>query len=203
MHLRLPWRSVGSRLAAVMGVSCLFGVVPARASATEATTQPQEAAPIRDYVNLRAGVSTGSSRLEMCLEISPLAALSVEACGTGSEFLAHARSPELAHYRAKYTLTQWKTEVGWLQPRVGLGFTELQVDEDDPGFQFFGVGPRGAETAGPEASLGIRGLYPLGSYFELVGELSFSMAWLKYAPQLATPQPRLQPAVSFTLGAGF
>jgi hypothetical protein len=60
------------------------------ASATEATSQTQEAAPVRDYVNLRAGVSTGSRRLEMCLEISPLAPLSVEACGTGSEFLAHA-----------------------------------------------------------------------------------------------------------------
>jgi hypothetical protein len=198
MRMRLPWRNVGSRLAAVIGVSCLFGAVPTRASETEA-----EAAPVRDYVNLRAGVSTGSKRLEMCLEVSPLAALSVEACGTGSEFLASARSPELAHYRAKYTLTQWLTDVGWIQPRVGLGFTELQVDEDDPGFQFFGVGPRGAETAGPEASLGLRGLYPLGSYFELVGELSFSMAWLKYAPQLATPQPRFQPAVSFTLGGGF
>jgi hypothetical protein len=203
MHMHLLWRIGASRLAAVIGMSCLLGSVPARASGTEAPSQTAEAVPVRDYVNLRAGVSTGSRRLEMCLEISPLAVFSVEACGTGSEFLAHARSPELAHYRAKYTLTQWKTEVGWLQPRVGLGFTELQVDEDDPGFQFFGVGPRGAETAGPEASLGIRGLYPLGSYFELVGELSFSMAWLKYAPQLVSPQSRLQPAVSFTLGAGF
>lgn len=200
--MRLPYRIVGARLAGLT-VACWLGASPAWASETEVTAQAEGLAPVRDYVNLRLGASSGSKRLEMCLELSPLEALSVEACGTGSEILHHENSPELAHFRAKYTLTQWKTEVGWLQPRLGLGFTELQVGADDAGFKFFGVGPRGVETAGPEASLGIRGLYPLGSYFDLVGELSFSMAWLKYAPQLATPQSQLQPAVSFTLGGGF
>lgn len=200
--MRLPWRSVGSRLAVVVGVPCLLGAMPAWASETEVTAQAEEA-PTRDYVNLRLGASTGSKRLEMCLELSPLEAFSMEACGTGSEILHHENAPELAHFRAKYTLTQWKTEIGWLQPRVGVGFTELQVGADDPGFQFFGVGSRAVETAGPEASLGIRGLYPLGSHFDLVGELSLSMAWLRYAPQLTMPQSQFQPAVSFTLGAGF
>ncbi|RYZ43618.1 MAG: hypothetical protein EOO71_02650 [Myxococcaceae bacterium] len=154
-------------------------------------------------MNLRLGASSGSKRLEMCLELSPLEVFSLEACGTGSEILHHENSPEMAHFRAKYTLTQWKTELGWLQPRFGLGFTELQVGADDAGFKFLGVGPRGVETAGPEASLGLRGIYPLGSYFDVVGELSFSMAWLKHAPQLIIPQSAFQPALSFTLGAGF
>lgn len=200
--MRLQCRIEGVRLAGV-AVVCGLGAGPAWAGETEVSAQADELAPVRDYVNLRLGASTGSQRLEMCLELSPLEALSLEACGTGSEILHHEDSPELAHFRVKYTLTQWKTEVGWLQPRAGLGFTELQVGADDAGFKFFDVGPRGVETAGPELSLGIRGLYPLGSYFDLVGELSFSMAWLKYAPQLVTPQSQFQPAVSFTLGGGF
>jgi hypothetical protein len=176
--------------------------VPAWSEGAAAASPPLQI-PSRNFINFRPGISTGTERLQMCLEVSPLENWSLEACGTGSEFLRPANSPELAHYRGKYTLTHWKTEIGWIQPRLGLGFTELQVGEDDPGFQFLGVGPRGVETAGPEVSLGLRGLYPLGVGFELVGELSFSAAWLAYAPQLVTPQPRLRPAVSFTLGAGF
>lgn len=200
--MRLLRRIVGARCAGV-ALSCWLGAGTAWASESEVTARADKASPVRDYVNLRLGVSSGSKRLEMCLELSPLESFSLEGCGTGSEILHHENSPELAHFRAKYTLTQWKTELGWLQPRIGLGFTELQVGADDAGFKFFGVGPRGVETAGPEASLGLRGLYPLGAYFDVVGELSFSMAWLKHAPQLLIPQSALQPALSFTLGAGF
>ncbi|CAM4007073.1 Outer membrane protein beta-barrel domain-containing protein [Corallococcus soli] len=200
--MRLLRRMLGPRCAGV-AVSCWLGAGPAWSSESEVTARADEAASVRQYVNLRFGASSGSKRLEMCLEISPLEAFSLEGCGTGSEILHHENSPEMAHFRAKYTLTQWKTEVGWLQPRIGLGFAELQMGADDAGFQFGGVGPRGVETAGPEATLGLRGIYPLGSHFDLVGELSFSMAWLKHAPQLIIPQSAFQPALSFTLGAGF
>lgn len=192
----------GRRFAALAAVSCILGTMPAWASEQEVTAQAEEM-PTRDFINLRLGASSGSQRIEMCLELSPLEAWSLEACGTGSEILHHENSPELAHFRAKYSLTNWKTEIGWLQPRVGLGFTELQIGQDDAGFQFRGVGPRGVETAGPEASLGMRGLYPVLGNFELVGELSVSMAWLRYAPLLAKPQAQFQPAVSLTVGAGF
>jgi len=200
--MRQSWSPLGRRLAALVGMSWVLGAMPAWADTQEVTAKAVEA-PTRDFVNLRLGASSGTKRLEMCLEVSPFEAWSLEACGTGSEILHHEDSPELAHFRGKYTLTNWNTEIGWLQPRVGLGFTELQIGRDDPGFQFLGVGPRGMETAGPEASFGIRGLYPLIGGFELVGELSFSMAWLRYAPQLATPQAQFQPAVSLTFGGGF
>lgn len=200
--MRQRWSTLGRRFAALAGVPWILGSTPARSTEQEVTAHAT-ATPTRDFVNLRLGASTGSRRMEMCLEVSPLEAWSLEACGTGSEILHHENSPELAHFRGKYSLTNWKTEIGWLQPRVGLGFTELQLGQDDPGFQFLGVGPRGVETAGPEASFGIRGLHPLLGGFELVGELSFSMAWLRYAPLLATPQAEFQPAVSLTLGGGF
>jgi hypothetical protein len=197
------WGVLGRRFAALVGVSCLVWSTSALCAEQGVTAQAKDLLPTRDFINLRFGASTGSKRMEMCLEVSPLEAWSLEACGTGSEILHHENSPELAHFRGKYSLTNWKTEIGWLQPRVGLGITELQVGRDDPGFQFLGVGPRGVETAGPEASIGIRGLYPLIGGFDLVGELSLSMAWLRYAPQLATPQSQLQPAVSLTVGGGF
>jgi len=200
--MRQQWSVLGRGVAVVAGVSWLLGSTAAWCAEQEVTAQTRQT-PTRDFVNLRLGASTGSKRIEMCLEVSPLEAWSLEACGTGSEILHHEDSPELAHFRGKYSLTNWKTEIGWLQPRVGVGFTELQIGRDDPGFQFLGVGPRGMETAGPEASFGIRGLYPVLGGFELVGELSFSMAWLRYAPLLATPQSQFQPAVSLTVGGGF
>jgi hypothetical protein len=189
-------------LPGLIGVFCASWSASALADEPRVIAQVQDTPP-RDFVNLRLGASTGTKRLEMCLDVSPIERVAVEACGTGSEILHHEDSPELAHFRVKYALTQWKTEIGWLQPRVGLGFTELQVGADDPGFQFMGVGSRGVETAGPEISLGVRSLYPLGSGFELVGELSLSAAWLQFAPQMVKPQSQFQPAATITFGVGF
>lgn len=174
------------------------------ANAEEPTlSRRAEGAPVRSFVNLRIGGTSSSNRMELCLEVSPLERWSLESCGTGSQILHRTDSPELAHFRVKYTLTQWNTQLGWLQPRVGLGFTELQVGEDDAGFQFTGVGPRGVETAGPSVSLGLRALRPVGAGFELAAELGFSAAWLPFASQLVTPRSSFQPAVGFTVGGGF
>jgi hypothetical protein len=175
----------------------LAGAQPA---GTVETTR--EAAP-RNYGNIRVGASTSARRPTLCLELAPLDMLSVEGCGTGSGFLHQDPEPEIAHFRAHFRLTSWKTAVGWLQPRLSAGFAELQVGEDSGGFHFNGTGPTGVETAGPEVGASLRALLPVSSGFELVGELGLNMAYFRHAPELLRPQSAWQPGASLSLGVGF
>lgn len=157
----------------------------------------------RNYVNLRGGATSSSRHPEICLDVSPIELISLEACGTGSGFLHRDADPEIAHFRANVRLYSWRTPVGQVEPRASLGIGEIQIGEDDPGFQFSGVGPRAVETAGPEAGLSVRTLFPVGAGFELVGSLNLNLLWSPHAPQLAMPGSVLTPSVSLTLGVGF
>ncbi|QRO02996.1 hypothetical protein JRI60_47920 [Archangium violaceum] len=168
----------------------------------DVSDKTQETAP-RNYGNVRIGASTSSRRPSLCLELSPLEMLSFEGCGTGSGFLHHDPEPEIAHFRSWLKLTSWKTAIGWLQPRLGLGFAELQVGEDGSGFQFSGVGATGVETAGPEVGASLRLLFPTASGVEFVSEIGVSGAYFHYAPRLTVPQFRFQPSASLSLGVGF
>jgi hypothetical protein len=175
----------------------------ARAEDSPGVEDAARGTPPRNYANLRIGASTSSHHPALCLEVAPLDMLSFEGCGTGAGFLHQEPEPELAHFRSWLKLTSWKTELGWLQPRIGAGFAELQVGEDSSGFSFSGVGPTGVETAGPEVGASLRLLVPLPGGTELVGEVGMSAAWLRYAPRLVRPQSSFQPSASFSLGVGF
>lgn len=137
--------------------------------AGEARARVEEPSAPRHYGNLRVGGSTANAnrRPEICLELSPLAFLSFEGCGTGSGFLHHDSSAEVAHFRSKLRVASFETSWGSFQPLVSAGFAELQVGEDTPGFDFSGT-DRQVATAGPELGLGLRYLRPLSSGFELV-----------------------------------
>lgn len=182
-------------------VAAVLLSLPARAQEAQVKQAPQ--LPQRDYVNLRAGASTSSLRPEICMEVSPIERLGLEACGTGSGFLHKDPAPEIAHFRAKVNLDGWETRVGFFQPQLFAGFAELQMGEDDEGFHFTSTGPRGVETAGPEVGAAVRALYPVGAGFELVGTLNLSLSYFSHAPELIAPRGPWQPALSFTVGAGF
>ena len=195
------------RLLLTVSVPLLLAL-PARAQtevAGEAHVKVEPPSPPRNYGNLRVGASTANAnrRPEICLELAPLEFLSLEGCGTGSGFLHRDPLPEVAHFRGKLRLMSFETALGTLQPLLAAGFAELQVGEDDAGFQFGGTDVRGASTAGPELGLGLRYLRPLSAGFELVGDLSFSMAWLKHAPELARPADTWLPSASLSFGVGF
>lgn len=177
----------------------IFGDPPGPPPPAEET----EAAP-RNYGNLRVGASSASrnGRPEICAEVSPHRLLSIEGCGTGAGFLHQDPEPELARFRAKLQLPSWQAGSAWLRPSVGLGFAELQIDEDSPGFQFQGTGA-GVSTAGPEVSAGLQALLPTTGPWELIGALSVGAAWLPHAPELVIPQSTFQPSVSVSLGIGF
>ncbi len=157
----------------------------------------------RNWANMRIGASSGSVRPEICLEISPIALISAEACGTGSGFLHKDPAPEIAHFRAKATLMSWETPIGYLQPRFLAGFAELQVGEDTSGFYFTSTGPTGVETSGPELGLSLRCLTSLAVGIELVTELQFNTALFVHAPKLVRPMSELQPTLSVSVGVGF
>jgi hypothetical protein len=157
----------------------------------------------RHWGNVRIGVDSSTTRPELCLEVSPIELVSLEGCGTGSGFLHHDPAPEIAHFRTKVKLMSWETPIGFLQPRLGLGFAELQIGEDTAGFYFASAGPTGVETSGPEAGLSLRCLTPVIAGFELVAELNFSAAVFAYAPKLLRPQAVVQPTLSISVGFGF
>ncbi|MBM7113859.1 hypothetical protein [Archangium primigenium] len=194
-----PLRSL--RRTALVGVVWVGGA--ASASEPVEVLDAASAEPPRNYGNLRVGASTSSLRPTLCLELSPLEMLSLEGCGTGSGFLHHDKAPEIAHFRSWLKLTSWKLGGVWLQPRMGVGFAELQVGEDGGGFHFAGVGATGVETAGPEVGASLRLLLPAVAGMEWVGEVGVSGAYFHYAPLLNLPQSSFQPSASLSLGVGF
>lgn len=159
----------------------------------------------RNFANFRAGAGSASEngRAYLCAEVAPFSFLAFEGCGTGSGFLHRDDAPETAHFRSKLRVGSFEFREGFLQPHVSLGFAELQIAEDSPGFDFAGTGPDGVETAGPEAGIGMRLLYPLGRGLEIVGDAIVSYAWMPHAPDLLVPQDEHQLTASFTLGLGF
>ena len=172
----------------------------------EARDRAERSVSSRNFINLRVGGSTanGNGRPELCMELSPVAFLALEGCGTGSGFLHGDPEPEVAHFRAKLRLASFDVaRWGTLQPFIAGGFAEAQVGRDDPGFQFRGTDRRGVATTGPEGGVGLRFLRPLASGFELVGDLNLSLAWLPHAPQLIKPGDTWLPSASLSFGVGF
>jgi hypothetical protein len=149
----------------------------------------------RHYGSFRLGFSSAdqSQHPQLCLDLSPLPWLSVSGCGTGNGFLFRDDSPDLAHFQGKLRLASLETKAGWLEPHLAIGFAELQIGEDEAGFSFGGADGLRSATAGPEVGASLRALFPTGSRFELVGELSLGLAWL----------PPLQPSLSASFGVGF
>ena len=191
---------------------CTYSLtVPAHALAADALIPVPEArkvedGAIRNHINLRGGAGSAgeSGRPVICMQISATSRLSVESCGTGSGFLHDDPSPEIAHFRLKWATHQWDIPNGRIDLQAGLGFAELQMGEDVPGFSF--GGPDGADyasTAGPEASLSLQWLYPLEMGIELIGDATFGAAWFNYAPELIIPREKFAPFGEISAGVGW
>lgn len=159
----------------------------------------------RNYFHMRVGGSSGNRtvRPEICAEVAPHERISVQACGTGTGIWHNDPAPQLAHFRVDAHLTAFRALGGVLKPLFGLGFAELQVGTDDPGFQFTSTGARKVETAGPEAAWSLRYVRPLDRHFELIADANIGAAWMAHARELAVPQSRFQPFLSISVGVGF
>lgn len=193
------------RVAAVLVVmlGAAGGARAAEADVTVTRTHGGATDPARNYGNLRLGASSTNEngRPQLCLELSPWQRLSVESCGTGAGLLHDEPRREVMHLHLKWSLLERKTPVGYLAPRVGLGFSELQVGVDRVGFRF--TDTDGVETAGPSGSLGLRLAYPVAGGVDLVGDLSVGAAWMRHAPELVAGQSEWLPSMALTVGVGF
>ncbi len=181
---------------------CVLLLVLAGMRASVAAAQEK---PPRTYGNLRVGATAEGygGRAEICGEVSPIAPLSFEACGDGSQLMHTASAAAMMHVMAKLRLASWRMRAGWLEPRIGLGIAELEQGEDELGFNFRSAGLRGESTTGPEGTVALRALLPAWRQWEAVLELRASLAWLPHAPELARPMSRAQPSVGFSAGIGF
>ncbi len=159
----------------------------------------------QNRVNLRVGgaLTDTTGIPTICMEVRAAGRLSIEGCGTGSGFLHSQSGGEMAHFRAKWQALGRVVGDGQLRLHGGVGFAELQLDADQPGFDF--GAPRGSriETAGAEGSLSLSWLRPMGAGWELILNTTGGMAWLPHADELSVPQARAQPFVSFELGVGW
>jgi hypothetical protein len=165
---------------------------------------PARDAP-RSYGNLRIGSSTAnlSERPELCLELAPHRRISVEGCGSGTGFLHRDPDPALSHFRAELAVAGWRLDAWLVRVQAGLGFAELQVGADAPGFSFGGARGDRTSTSGPELSAAVQGRFPLSGRWDLVIELGVAAAWFSHAGELALPQARFQPSAGFSAGVGF
>ncbi len=190
----------------LIALALLFATAPSGVDGV-ARDQAVAEAP-RTWASFRVGAATSATRPQLCLDVSPLEALAFEGCGTGGGFLHTEVGSDISHFRGKVRLasTEVVATAGvsvWVEPWVGVGFAELEVGADTPGFSFEGPSPGRVSTSGPDVGASLRGTLPLPAGVELVGEIGVSLSYFVYAPQLVVPQAPLQPQASFSLGLGF
>lgn len=164
------------------------------------------AAPTPNRINLRLGNATSDStgRPTICLDVRIWAGLGVESCGTGQGIIHDQAGTEMAHFRATWSVFERATSHGTGRLRGGLGWAELQVGVDHPGFHFDEPDQvdRGS-VAGPEAAVQGQWLVPLGKGVEAVISVTAGLAVFANADKLITPQSNTQPFGSFELGLGW
>ncbi len=162
--------------------------------------------PTENRVNLRLGGSTTDStgRPTICVDVRIWRGLGVESCGTGQGVIHDEPGEEMAHFRANWSVFERAFNTTTARVRGGIGFAELQVGVDHPGFKF-GQPDRvdRGSVAGPEAAVQGQLLIPLGKGVEAVASFTAGVAVFANADQLIVPQNNTQPFASVELGLGW
>ena len=186
-----------------------LSLVVATAAYAEESEEPggggKSSKPIENRLSLRIGGATTDTvgRPTICADVRIVSAFSVEACGTGAQLLHNEAGREMAHFRANYSFLEGALPRGRGRLRGGLGFAELQVGEDEAGFDFGGPNARRGSVAGPEASVSAQWVLPVAGDFEMIANATAGAAVFQNADELIEPQNAVQPFVSFELGIGW
>ncbi len=163
-------------------------------------------APTTNRINLRVGGSTSdqTSRPTICLDVRIVAGFGIESCGTGQAILHNDPGTEMAHFRGTWTVLERQTPRGLGRLRAGLGFAELQVGVDHPGFHFGepDATDRGS-VAGPEASIQGQWLVPLGKGVDAIASVTAGVAVFANADKLVIPKDNVLPFLGFEVGVGW
>ena len=187
-------------------LACLSLVVAQSASAgTE--TEGRAVRPLAGHavLDLRVGGDTTQGHHPtICLAGFPLERLSIEACGTGSGVLHHDDAPDLAHFRARFTVLQAEGRSTDLALLAGAGFAEVQRTADEPGFRFGEpTEPDPVEAAGPEVSASVQGRYWFLPKAYAIADVNAGVAAVPGAPAVLGHGGPAVPFASVTLGLGF
>lgn len=192
----------------VLAVAVLVAL-PLAAHADPVETEPgttPAGAPTPNRINLRLGSATSDAtgRPTICVDVRVWAGLGVESCGTGQGIIHDELGTELAHFRATWSFFERGTSSGTGRLRGGIGWAELQVGVDRPGFHFGDpdATERGS-VAGPEAAVQGQWLVPLGKGVEMIASFTAGAAIFASADKLIVPQSNVQPFVSAEVGLGW
>lgn len=162
--------------------------------------------PAVNRLNMRVGSSTSDStgRPTICVDVRVWSGLGVESCGTGQGVIHDEPGTELAHFRGTWSLLSTTTSTGTGRIRGGLGWAELQVGVDHPGFHFGSPDQieRGS-VAGPEATLQGQWMVPLGAGVEAIASFTAGVAVFASADELIVPKDNVQPFASVEIGVGW
>jgi hypothetical protein len=184
-------------------------LAPAIARADEPTddggANSGEHAPIENRVNVRLGKSSidTDGRPSICVDVRVWWKFSVETCGTGQAIIHDDPGQEMMHVRANYMIAGRSLWKGTLNARGGLGFAELQVGPDDPGFSFGHAAKNGNSTAGPEAAFSAQWLLPLYKKIDFVMTATAGLAYFAGAPELSATKTEVQGFASLEAGIGW
>ena len=157
-------------------------------------------------INIRVGTASSDStnRPTICLDVRIIRGFGAESCGTGQGVIHDQPGTELAHFRGTFSFFSRRTSTGTARLRGGIGWAELQVGVDHPGFHFGSPDPteRGS-VAGPDGSVQAQYLVPIGKGVEAIASLTAGVAVFAKADQLIVPQSNVQPYVSGEIGFGW
>ena len=169
------------------------------------STQVIIAPDFQNHIQLRMGYSTATSNGQptICLEGNIWRRLSLESCGTGFGFIHRESGTDFVHFRSKWSVFQTTTTPSsQLYGQLGAGFAEIQLGEDELGFQFTGTG-LGVETAGPELSASLQWIWQLAAETEMILDTNIGAAFFTHGPSLIVPQSQWFPFWELSIGLGW
>lgn len=166
---------------------------------------PSDHPPIKNRLNFRVGFASSdqNGHPTICLDVNVAFGFGIESCGTGAQVLHDDPGQEMSHYRINYTMVERSLWKGTLHARGGLGFSEMQVGKDDPGFVFGGTNKDKSSTSGPEAALSAQWLLPMYKGLDFVVTGTAGLAYFAHAEDLATTKSDVQGFASIEAGIGW
>ena len=166
---------------------------------------PSNHPPIFNRLNFRVGFASSdlNGHPTICLDVNVAFGFGVESCGTGAQLLHDDPGQEMSHYRINYTMLETNLWKGTLHTRGGLGFSEMQVGKDDPGFVFGGTNRDKGSTSGPEAAFSAQWLLPMYKGLDFVVTGTAGLAYFAHAEDLATTKSDVQGFASIEAGIGW
>lgn len=161
--------------------------------------------PIVNRLNLRVGAASTdrNGHPTICMDVRVYRGFGIESCGTGQAILHNDPGLEMAHFRATYSFLERNLWKGTAHVRGGLGFAEMQVGVDNPGFVFGAPDADKGSVSGPEGSLSAQMLLPLYKGVDFVMTGTAGLAYFAHAGELAATKSDLQPFVSVEAGVGW